>query len=294
MTRRLRADWFHRYMLKPFRYRAGTRMPTGWPNGQSVIPKILDGDPHQQLRAIWDYLAEGDKAGIPLGLLKQAVVLAPEKEPIIYRNFIETLSPRGIAVGYPEQAHLAFDAEQLCIALVWHGAFIDASKHWVGRGSGTQRPLGDHVLSLVRGVPLAVLDSGDSAWPAQSAKELGYRFVGYRLDKSRRPIFLYESKAIQVEDHPQPVPADPDAGFRRKLTITVTRLPPDNLWYRAAAASQVEQLPDGWFLIDNMLKLRVQSGSSKPIVRKNGGRTEIVLPLVFRNGKAMIVQEYVW
>ena len=294
MTRRLRADWFHRYMLKPFRYRPGTRMPTGWPNGQSVIPKVLDGEPHRQLRAIWDYLADGNKAAIPLGLLKQAIVLTPDKEPIIYRNFIESLSPRGIAVGYPEQAHLAFDAEQLCVAIIWHGAFIDASKHWVGRGPGTQRPLGDHVMSLVRGVPLAVLDSGDSAWPAGSAKERGYRFRGYRLDKKRQPIFLYGSQAIRVEDYPQPVPADLDTGFKRKLTVTATGLPPENLWYRAAAGSQIEPLADGWFLLDKMLKVRVQSGASKPVVRKHGERTEILLPLVFFGGKVMIVQEYVW
>ena len=234
MTRRLRRDWFHRYMLKPFRYRPGTRMPTGWPSGRSVIPAVLDGDTQQQLIAIWDYLAEGDKAPIPLGLLKQAIVLTPEKEPIIYRNFLEGLSARGIAVGYPEKTHLAFDAGNLDLALIWRGAFIDASMHWNGRGQGRQRPLGDLVVPLVRGLPLAVLESGATPWPGDAAEKLGFRFRGYRFDKQRRPIFRYGSDAIEVEDDPQPVKDSTDTGFKRTLTIN-TLAPVKNLWYRAAA-----------------------------------------------------------
>ena len=34
MTRRLRRDWFHRYLVDTQAYRPGTRMPTGWPGRQ--------------------------------------------------------------------------------------------------------------------------------------------------------------------------------------------------------------------------------------------------------------------
>jgi mono/diheme cytochrome c family protein len=293
MTRRLRADWFHRYMLKPFRYRPGTRMPTGWPSGRSVIPTVLDGDPQQQLVAIWDYLAEGNRAPIPLGLLKQAIVLTPEKEPIIYRNFLEGLSARGIAVGYPEKTHLAFDARNLDLALIWRGAFIDASMHWNGRGQGRQRPLGDLVVPLVRGLPLAVLESGETQWPGDSAEKLGFRFRGYRFDKQRRPIFRYGSNVIDVEDDPQPVQDGSDTGFKRTLTITAKE-PFENLWYRAAANAKTEKLDDGWFLIDDVLKIRVRCGTSEPVLRKVGNQSELVIPIFLKGKPTTIVHEYAW
>lgn len=38
MTRRLRRDWFHRYMLDPQQYRPGTRMPAAWPKDGPWCP----------------------------------------------------------------------------------------------------------------------------------------------------------------------------------------------------------------------------------------------------------------
>ncbi len=78
-------------------------------------------------------------------------MLTPDKQPIIYRNFIEGLSPRGIAVGYPEHVNLAWDADRLNLTLLWKNDFIDAGKHWVGRGPGFQGPLGDFVIKLEPG-----------------------------------------------------------------------------------------------------------------------------------------------
>ncbi|RME27942.1 MAG: cytochrome c1, partial [Candidatus Zixiibacteriota bacterium] len=43
--RRIRQDWFFRYMMKPIRYRPGTRMPTPFPGGISTLPDVLDGQP---------------------------------------------------------------------------------------------------------------------------------------------------------------------------------------------------------------------------------------------------------
>ena len=62
MTRRLRRDWFHRYLLDPQKYRPGTRMPAAWPNGRSVVPEILNGDASVQIEAIWQYLLDGNRA----------------------------------------------------------------------------------------------------------------------------------------------------------------------------------------------------------------------------------------
>ncbi len=39
MTRRLRHDWFHRYLVNTQVYRPGTRMPTPWPERQDDAPQ---------------------------------------------------------------------------------------------------------------------------------------------------------------------------------------------------------------------------------------------------------------
>ncbi len=87
-------------MLAPAAYRPGTRMPLSFPEGKSVLGSVLEGSADAQIKAMWLYLSEGTKGKAPSGLEGEAIVLTADKQPIIYRNFIEGLSPRGIAVGY--------------------------------------------------------------------------------------------------------------------------------------------------------------------------------------------------
>ncbi len=296
MARRLRADWFHRYLLNPQAFRPGTRMPAAWPFGKSTIPDVLGGDAHAQIHAVWVYLSDGPKAAIPKGLIPEKMVLVPKDEPIIYRNFIEGLNPRGIAVGYPEKVNLAFDADDLSLALIWHNAFIDAGRHWTGRGQGFQPPLGDHVLSLPRGAAFAVLNAPDQPWPEKRARELGHRFRGYRLDRNRRPTFLYQIDGVLVEDHCDPLPTRFEPGLKRTLRVTPVgdaASASETLYYRAAAGKKITADQDGWFSVDGMLRVRVQA-PAEPRLREVGGREELIVPLGQVRAPLTIVQEYVW
>ena len=47
--------------------------------------------------------------------------------------------------------NLAFDANELRLAMIWQGGFIDAARHWTDRGAGFEGPLGDNVLQLPAG-----------------------------------------------------------------------------------------------------------------------------------------------
>ena len=293
MTRRLREDWFRRYLIDPPQYRPGTRMPAAWPEGQVLLPKILDGDAQAQIASVWLYLSDGGSAPIPSGLVGSPIELVPDSEPIIYRSFIRDAGPRAIGVGYPEKVNLAFDANNLRLALVWHNAFIDASMHWVGRGSGFQSPLGDNVLKLADGPALAVLDDvATTPWPDKSARELGQRFRGYWLDDQRRPTFLYSVGGANIEDAPEPVSDQQFAPLRRTLRISA-EAPVEHLWFRAVVAGNIEPQDDGWFAIDGDWKLRVES-AAKPIVRQSGGKQELLVPVEMPEGKARVVIEYHW
>jgi mono/diheme cytochrome c family protein len=294
MPQRLRRDWYHRYMLNPQAIRVGTRMPAAWPDGKTFYPDLLDGDTAKQIEAIWVYLSEGSRAQLPVGLNKNAIPLVPDKEAIVYRGFIQGAGPRGIAVGYPEKAHLAFDPNLLSITTIWQGAFIDAARHWTDRGDGFEGPLGDNVLHLPNAVSFARLAKDDEPWPTKNARELGYRFRGYRLSSDQRPTFQYEVDNVRIEDFPEAVAAKPNAmpTLRRTLTLTATKSVA-RFYFRAAVADKIEPLADSWYEINGEWKLRLES-ASKPAIRKNSGKTELLMPVHFKDGKAKIVEEFAW
>jgi mono/diheme cytochrome c family protein len=294
MTQRIRPDWFHRYLPNPQIYRPGTRMPTGFPDGKSTVPDVYDGDPAKQISAIWTYLAKGAKGGVPEGIVGGMKELKPIDRPIIYRNFIESVSPRGIAVGYPEKANLCWDADTMSLALLWQDRFIDASKHWDGRGQGSQIPLGGGVLRWEADSPFALLENPQTAWPNTKAKERGYRFLGYRLDEQGRPTFRYRTTDATVEDTPLPKPSQPVASFDRQLKViplgnsASTNSASGTLYFRAAVGKSIQHTDDGAFALGDGTIVRV---SGEPILRNIDGTMEVIVPVA---GAVTIKQSIIW
>ncbi|GIT30288.1 MAG: hypothetical protein Ct9H300mP1_23340 [Planctomycetaceae bacterium] len=156
----------------------------------------LDGEAKHQIASVWEYLLDGGKGGLPRGLIRNPIELEPRDEPIIYRNFITGVSPRGVAVGYPQKANLAFDADPNGTETDLAQRFIDAAKHWNGRGQGFQPPLGDHLGTLPGGVPFASLETLETNWPTDAGPQTGVRFRGYPIDKSD------VRSSVPVREHP--------------------------------------------------------------------------------------------
>lgn len=290
MPQRLQREWFHRYLLNPTAFRPGTRMPASWPDGQSLLPKVLDGQAATQIEAIWTYLRDGTKAQVPVGTNKQFIPLVPASEAILYRNFIEGAGTRAIGVGYPEKANVGFDANDLRLALVWQGAFIDAAKHWTDRGSGFEGPLGDNIVHLPAGVAFAVLDGAAESWPTQKARELGYRFRGYTLTPDQRPTFRYTVAGVEVEDRPDAVVRDAQPGIRR--TLKLVGRAPDHLYFRAAVGKQIEAVGDGWYRVNREYRIKIEGGEAE--LQHPGDLTELRVRVRFRAGQAQIVEEIGW
>jgi mono/diheme cytochrome c family protein len=296
MTKRLRREWFYHYLQNPLAYRPGTRMPTSFPDGKSVLPTVLDGSIDQQIAAIWTYLEGGDQAILPVGLVTGKIELMAFDEAVIYRNFIEGAGTRAIGVGYPDKLNLAFDANEVRLAMLWHGAFIDASRHWTGRGTGFEGPLGDQILRLPDGPPLAVLDPSSAPWPKQPAKEQGYQFRGYRLVEKRNPVFLYSLGGVAVEDYPRPVGSQDVFVMQRTLSLAAPAgdvKPPANLWLRANRAGKIEELGGGKFKIDSKWELTV-AAPAKAMRRDESDQAELLVPVVFSGNSAKIELTYDW
>jgi len=235
------AEWKRqrREVFVPLTYRPGTRMPTAFPDGKTTLPDILGGSVENQTASIWAFLSEGDQAALPVGLVTGQQEIVAFDEAVIYRNFIEGAGTRAIGVGYPEKLNLAFDANNLRLAMLWYGGFIDANKHWSGRGAGFEGPLGDNILRLPEGAPLAVLESSDTAWPKTPARESGYQFRGYKLGEKMRPAFLYSFDGVAVEDDLRPVGEQDVFVMSRTLTFTADK-PPAKLYFRAITADKIE------------------------------------------------------
>jgi mono/diheme cytochrome c family protein len=300
MTRRLRRDWFHRYVRNPQEYRPGTRMPSAWPQEKSLITESFNGDSTKQIEAVWRYLSDGDQAAVPYGLGRSPIPLVVGKEAVIYRNFIEGAGPRAIGVGYPEKVNIAFDANNLRLAVIWQGDFIDASRHWTGRGEGFEAPLGDDILRLPEGVSVARLASAEAPWPETSARQGDYRFLGYSLAKiDRKPTFHYRLGAIRIDDYSDGIP-DP-RGPRLKRTLSFDLKADDagaDAYYRAAAGNKIEIDPADRdrYVIDGTWRTSLET-SVKPIVRNSAGKAELLVPIrpaTDTARTAKIVQIFIW
>ena len=292
MTRRLRRDWFSQYVVNPPAFRPGTRMPSSWPDGKSMLDSVLDGDTKRQVESIWRYLSDGPSAAVPYGLGRDPMPLVADKEPVIYRNFIEGAGPRAIGVGYPLKANLAFDANNLRLALLWQGDFIDASRHWTGRGEGFQGPLGDNILTLPAGPAYAQLDNLAAPWPSKSARDLGQKFKGYELDATRQPVFHYQLNDVKVTDQPQAIKTGKSAGLVRTLLFESSK-PVDRLYHRAAVGKKIEKLADSTYLVDGEWRLKLQASDS-PVIREQGGKFELLIPITFKAGQSRLVEEFSW
>lgn len=288
MTRRVRRDWFFAYVNDPQAIRPGTRMPAAFSKGKSVIDDVLGGTAVNQIEAMWDYLADGSKARVPFGIQKKSIPLTAAKGAVIYRNFIEGAGPRGIGVGYSEKVNMAFDANDLRLALLWQGGFIDAARHWTDRGVGFEGPMGDNVVALPGGLPFARLETSSAPWPTVPARQAGWKFQGYSLDPEDRPTFRYGSNDTTVADKSIPVTAGKEMGLKREITINGKR---DGLLFRAAAGKSIEVVDGGWYKVEGGLKVR----SNVPVqVRKQGGSTELVIPVPTGGEAGVMVLEYQW
>lgn len=68
INQRVRYDWYRRWLEQPQRMQPGTRMPTVFPDGKSLLGDILGGSADAQAEALWAYLSLGLRLPLPDGL----------------------------------------------------------------------------------------------------------------------------------------------------------------------------------------------------------------------------------
>jgi len=193
-TQRLHPTYFKELLLNPQALQPGTRMP----------PMFADrSKADQEIEQLWTYLREIDQQRLPDGLLPLGLYeLKPQAagRPLILRTFLEGAGLQAVAVGFPTQQHLAFDAAEVRWALTWRGRFLDAMSTWEERAMTPAKPLGDNIQSLPLWMPLARLATRSSPWPTTFGESAGYRYSGMSLDATGVPTFHYSVGTLDIED----------------------------------------------------------------------------------------------
>jgi azurin len=185
----------HTFRLEYFQAEGGAELYVGW-SGPGFDTVALSKWQPSNAKKTKAQQKKDDLSGILLGV---------QDEPVVYRNFIANAGNRGIGVGFPGGVNIAWSAESMNLAMMWKGAFIDAARHWKGRGGGYQPPAGFDVFQTSGMLmPFAVLDpsTANPAWPGfqNDTPQETYAWKGYSLDVHGIPSFEYAWNGVDIED----------------------------------------------------------------------------------------------
>jgi azurin len=213
-----------------------------------------------------------------------------DSEPVFYRNFLADALPSGFGVGYPGGVNLAWNPVTLNVGAFWTGSFLDAKRHWTGRGGGEIKPSGFAVIRPAPGVALAELAAPDQAWPKAPAKDA--RFLGYSFDAKRQPTFRYRVGSVEVAETFTPAgdAKTHDAALTRTLVLKTKGSAPAALQFRLLTDDFAEEA--GAFVVGK--EVRISVPGAQPTVRAAAKAREVLVPIIFRDGQATLTIHYAW
>lgn len=192
VARRVRHEWFQRWMRDPARILSGTSMPNYFGSLPADVARA-------KIDALWAALSLGKKMPLPEGFEQasgergsEAMPVATDK-PIIIRFDMPEATPAAIAVGLPGGISFCFDAGESRLRYAWLGGFVDMT--------GTLYEKRDRETRLTRTAELI----GDIFYRADGfpfrVNDLQYlpqrRFRGYRLVDGH-PEFHYQVEGVDV------------------------------------------------------------------------------------------------
>jgi azurin len=255
----------HEFRLEYFQAAGQAELFAAW-NGPGFTGTPLSKWVPAEFKAKAKTKKKDETTGLPL-------VVA--QEPVIYRNFIAGAGNRAIGVGFPGNASIAWSSETMNLALAWRGAFIDAARHWNGRGGGAQPPLGFDVFRPAElSPPFAVIATG-AAWPTVNGngRAEGYTWRGYELDAKRQPVFHYEWQGVKVTESYEVI-GDALAGAGQLVrTLKLDGKIPAGALFRVASAPKITPQGAG-FLVEGGSFMAEIKTDSKFIVSADGAKVD--------------------
>jgi mono/diheme cytochrome c family protein len=166
----------------------------------------------------------------------------------MYRNFIKGSTHRTMGVGFPQGHNIAFSTQDCQPDLIWKGKFINAGKHWTGRGQGAQIPLSNDVVNLGQGV----------AWSIDG-ENLKLKLAGYTMDKMGSPTFNYKALDTGITFNEQYISSEDDL----TRVITIKSDTDQSLRLRLAKTNSDSTMPKLGAIIDGKLVIDAALASSE-------------------------------
>jgi mono/diheme cytochrome c family protein len=289
MNQRVRYDWYRRWLVQPQKMQPGTRMPTVFQEGRTLLDEVLQGSATKQADAMWSYLALGPTLPLPEGLdPPKGLVLTVKDRPVILRTFMPDAGSKAIAVGYPQQVSMAYDAAECRVAYAWSGNFLNAGPVWNDRGGNPAKVLGTRFWEAPRGFPWFFTQLNDSpdvagqtanpAFGASPPEGRAYTGLvrlhntGYRTNPSDgSPVFtsevtLEDGSTARLEETAAPLRSEAGVGLRRTFKLSV---PARHIgWLLIGEANEVKYL-------DGEERIAKAEGSDRPT---EIGSQHIILP----------------
>ena len=276
---RLRPGWVDRFLRDPAAVRPGTRMPAFWPESAENFQHLGGGSVDGQIGALWSFLSLGTSMPTPQGMdAGSEMVLVPDDRPLVFRTHMVDVGPRSIAIGFPENVHVGFDANNVRMAKIWRGGFFDAKGTWQGRAGQFYGPYGTDVLNLPPGPAIARLADIDSPWPTagRNDRNVGGRFLGYRLDDRGRPALRYRLGDILIEEAPIPLIAGGGTDLIRRFRLSAGS-DPRPLFLLLAEGEEIASIAERAWRVDDALDVSVASAAGiEPIIRDSQGVRQLL------------------
>lgn len=253
---RIQPNWYHRWMTDPQRIEPGTRMPTVFLNNQSPYTDVLAGDPAQQREALWHYFLSAGRMPRPEGLETKglAEVQFGGEKPVLMRTFLPNVTPRAIAIRFPNAVHLAYDAQSCRVAYAWSGEFLDMSPVWNNRGGQRAAIRGEIFWNGPGGFPWDVTTTPESipdftnrSKDTTLGAELPHdgqlhpsrlHFRGYST-KANTPRFQFQlelDQAAPAEFTEEVASIDAELAFGLLRAVTITAPAGRSLWLQVGAS----------------------------------------------------------
>jgi mono/diheme cytochrome c family protein len=231
LDRRLRLEWFLRWMRAPSRIDPGVEMP-GIAAG---FPGLLGGERDLQLLALWEALAAG--RGLPppeQGLVRE--VRPRGAEPLVIRDVFRLgvrWVPRGMAIGFAGGAGVLYDLEACAPVAFWSGALArqrTEGKTWLWEPGAPSALPGMPALPSI-----ALARGGETRFPIRR-HDLRARLAGWTLLRDGSVVIEHDlefsgAAAVRIEENVRQGGGPPAAAGSVSLVrrLRIERPPADEL-----------------------------------------------------------------
>jgi hypothetical protein len=211
-------------------------------------------------------------------------------EPVVFRSFVDMPGKKvthSVSVGLLHNISFGYDLSNGAVYQVWKGGFLDASPMWLSRGNATARPIGS-VVVIGDAPALALIHSDDQAWPDSLEKGI-YRPKGYELDEAGLPTFKYIFDDISINDK-----SISDDGKILIRKISVDGPAPKDLFTRVATGSDIVDIGNGMYSVNNATYYVQLDKGTKPVIRNSAKGKEMLLPIKNTDKGTSVQYSLIW